>query len=259
MRFDLLRLFRTKGKPSRDAIEADFGSPDRAARELTLKASFGGAPAQPVELFDMNIHGARVIAPFHFAPSEADGQPVRLDIRHESRQWAVQAHSRVTQLNRWSDDKVMLELEFTQLGALYAQLDNALGRYFNRRGEDRVAPAEGERIGVRLARGPHRVRGLASDLSSTGLCTRAPLVQAAVFRLGEHVQASIDLPGSAEEIEVSGTVRHGYRDGEDVHLGIEFDRGATHGMARRRTEYLKYIERRREAEAHEPGPARRPA
>jgi len=253
MRFNLLRVFLPKSaseEGSSDAIVAggDEG-PSPIAQELVVRASINDGPLEQVELFDMNIRGARVLVPIHVAPGELSDAPVALDIEHVTGGWKVRVHARMTQLNHWSDELVMLEVEFIRLGELYAQLDNALGKYFNRRGSDRVTPAEDDRVGVRLAYGPHRVRGLASDLSSTGICTRAPLVQAAVFHLGEQIRAYISLPGTTEEIEVPGVVKHGYRRGEDVHLGVEFDLSAPCPMTDRRTEYLRYIERRRKAGA----------
>ncbi|MDC3307234.1 PilZ domain-containing protein [bacterium] len=251
MRFNLFRFLRLNRDADPDSAltspdsEAEQQNP--VARELVLRATIDGAPVDGLELFDMNIRGARVLVPFQFAPTEIADQAVALDVEHETGNWTIRVHARMIQLNHWGDDRVMLELEFTRVGELYAQLDNALGRYFNRRDSDRVAPAEHERVGVRIAYGPHRVRGLASDLSSTGLCARAPLVQAAVFQLGEHVKAFISLPGRDEEIEVAGVVKHGYRKSEDVFLGIEFDLSAPCAMTSRRTEYLKYIEQRRKA------------
>jgi hypothetical protein len=250
MPFNLFRLFRSRSEdpnPSTESFSGDEDVQNPVARELALHLAFEGAVAERVELFDMNIRGARILVPFQVAPEEAAGQAVLLDVAHESGSWRVEVHATVTQLSLWNDSTVMLEVEFTRLGELYAQLDNALGRYFNRRVSGRVAPAQGERIGVRLAYGPHRVRGLASDLSSTGICARAPLVQAAVFHLGERVKAFIDLPGRGEEIEVPGVVKHGYRHGEDVHLGIEFDLSVESGMTARRTEFLRYIDARRKA------------
>ena len=52
---------------------------------------------------------------------------------------------------------------------------------------------------------------------------------------------------TGEEIEVPGVVKHGYRHGEDVHLGIEFDLSVESGMTARRTEFLRYIDARRKA------------
>ncbi|MGB0333433.1 MAG: PilZ domain-containing protein [Planctomycetota bacterium] len=253
MRFNLFRIFRPQ--PTADLETSDGpvhdndDGPSEIAHEVAILASINGGAPESVELFDMNIRGARILVPFQFAPTELSDTPVALDIEHRSGSWSVRAHAQLTQLNHWSDDQVMLELEFIRLGELYAQLDNALGRYFNRRGSDRVVPADDDRVGVRLAYGPHRVRGLASDLSSMGICTRAPLVQAAVLHIGERIKAYISLPGTTEEIEVPGVVKHGYREGEDVHLGVEFDLSAPCPMTERRTEYLKYIERRRKAGA----------
>ncbi len=257
MRFNLFRFFRSNRDPDTNSTaERTDEQPSPVARELALRGTIDGNPIDQIELFDMNIRGARVLIPFQLAPTEAGDQAVALDVEHETGNWSVRVHARVVQLHNWSDERVMLELEFTRVGELYAQLDNALGRYFNRRDSDRVTPSDNERVGVRIAYGHHRVRGLASDLSSTGLCTRAPLVQAAVFQLGEHIKAYISLPGKDEEIEVGGVVKHGYRTGEDVYLGIEFDLSAPCSMAEHRTDYLRYIEQRRKASSA-PGRSRR--
>jgi hypothetical protein len=200
-----------------------------------------------VELHDMNIQGAKVVIPFHLAPVGGEGQAVVLDVHHPRDDWRVRANAQVKQLGKRDEQSVLMELQFTRLGELYAQLDDALGRYFNRRTSRRVKPDLDTKVGVRVAYGPHRVRGEAHDLSRTGIGVVAPLVQAAIFRAGERVRVYIDLPGHKEEFEVLGVVKHGYRNGEEVLLGIEFDLLSDTPMRDRRGEYLDYVEERREA------------
>ncbi|MEM7517665.1 MAG: PilZ domain-containing protein [Planctomycetota bacterium] len=199
-----------------------------------------------VDLYDMNIQGAEIRLPFHLAPLGGEGELVELDIHHPRDGWRVRAVGRVRKLEKWDDATVLVEVQFSNLGDLYAQLDDALGRYFNRRSAARIKPDIDSVVRVKLAYGPHRVRGAAQDLSRTGLGIVLPLVQAAIFRSGERVKIYLDVPGTKEPFEGVGVVKHGYRSGEDVVLGVEFDLLADSPMKKRRNEFLGYIEQRRE-------------
>ena len=200
-----------------------------------------------VDLHDMNIQGAEIVLPFHLAPLNGEGQPVELEVQHPIDGWNVRAVGRVRKLDKCGGANVLVEVQFTQLGDLYAQLDDALGRYFNRRSATRVKPDLDTNVHVKLSYGPHRLRGNAHDLSRTGLGVVLPLVQAAVFRSGERVKVTLDIPNAGQEFEGPGLVKHGYRSGPDVVLGVEFDLLADSPMRKRRSEYLKYVEERREA------------
>ena len=198
-----------------------------------------------VELYDMSIQGAEIVLPFHLAPLGGEGEVVEMDIRHPKDGWQVTAVGRVRRVDKWDDSLVRVEIQFSQLGDLYAQLDDALGRYFNRRSATRVKPELDDSVHVKLAYGPHRLRGVAHDLSGTGLGVTLPLVQAAVFRSGERVTVYVDVPGLKTPLESPGIVKHGYRNGVDVVLGVEFDLLADSPMRMRRNEYLDYVEKRR--------------
>lgn len=246
MRFSLFKRSQTSDEtPIDEGERLHVAIPE--AEELQVHLCIGeDAPVQ-VELADMNIQGAKIVLPFHLAPLGGEGQVVVLDVHHPEDGWRVQATAQVGKLHKCDDQQVLMELQFTRLGELYAQLDDALGRYFNRRSSKRVKPDVDTRIAVRVAYGPHRVRGVALDLSRTGIGVAAPLVQAAIFRSGERVRVFIELPGHKEEFEVLGVIKHGYRNGEEVLLGIEFDLLSDTPMRERRGEYLDYVEKRREA------------
>ncbi len=217
------------------------------AQDLTVMLQLEGQQPFRVDLHDMNIQGAEVILPFHLAPLGGEGEVVQLTVQHVSDGWLVTAIGCVRRLNKCGSAAVFLEIQFTQLGDLYAQLDDALGRYFNRRSATRVKPDLEVDVRVKLSYGPHRLRGIAHDLSLTGLGVTLPLVQAAVFKSGERVKATIDIPGISNEFEGPGVVKHGYRSGPNVVLGVEFDLLADSPMRKRRPEYVKFVEGRREA------------
>lgn len=217
------------------------------AQDLRVRLQLEGQQPFQVDLHDMNIQGAELVVPFHLAPLGGEGELVELDVTHPKDGWQVRALGHVRRLDKVSDSDVLLEIQFTQLGDLYAQLDDALGRYFNRRSATRVKPELESNVRVKLSYGPHRLRGVAHDLSRTGVGVELPLVQAAVFRSGERVKVTLDVPGIAREFEGPGLVKHGYRNGPDVVLGVEFDLLADSPMRKRRAEYLAYVEGRREA------------
>lgn len=233
--------------PGKDDTAVPLSSALPEAQDLTVTLHLEGQQPFKVDLHDMNIQGAEIILPFHLAPLGGEGEVVQLTVEHRRDGWLVTAIGCVRRVEKCGSAKVLLELQFTQLGDLYAQLDDALGRYFNRRSAARVKPEIEMNVRVKLSYGHHRLRGVAHDLSLTGLGVVLPLVQAAVFRSGERVKATIDIPGIAPEFEGPGIVKHGYRSGENVVLGVEFDLLADSPMRNRRAEYLKYVEGRRDA------------
>ncbi|MEM6674896.1 MAG: PilZ domain-containing protein [Planctomycetota bacterium] len=250
MKFSLFKRSNGDGQPEDRHPEPP---PERLhdsipeAEELQVNLCVEGEPPILVELIDMNIQGAQVVVPFHQAPLGSEGAAVILDVSHPDDGWRVRATAQVQKITKCDEQFVSMEVQFTRLGELYAQLDDALGRYFNRRSARRVKPDIDTKVSVRLAYGPHRVRGEAHDLSRSGIGVVAPLVQASIFRSGERVRIFIDLPGNKEEFEALGVIKHGYRNGEEVLLGIEYDLLSDTPMRERRGEYLEYVEERREA------------
>lgn len=198
----------------------------------------------PVKLHDLSIRGAQVIAGFELAPLE-EGSTATLDIHHPIDGWRVRCTSEVRSVVADGGTEVLLDLQFVRMGELFSQLDDALGRFFNRRTDDRVLPSTEGEVHVKIARERHRLRGIAHDLSPTGVGVRLPLAQAAILRGGAAVHVVVDIPELGEALECPATVRHGYRDGSDVVLGVEYDLEAESPMRERRAEYMEYIDERR--------------
>lgn len=243
-------LFRRAKRHSSAPAPKESTRPQHAAlpeaEDLQVQLILEGHQPFKVDLYDMNIQGAEIVLPFHLAPLGGEGEVVELDIYHPQDGWRVRAIGRVRKLDQWDDAMVLIEVQFSQLGDLYAQLDDALGRYFNRRSATRVKPDIDSVVRVKIAYGPHRVRGEAQDISRTGLGVTLPLVQAAIFRSGERVTIHVDVPGVKVPFEGPAVIKHGYRSGPDVVLGIEFDLLADSPMKKRRAEFLRYVETRRE-------------
>lgn len=215
------------------------------ASDLSACISFGDeGPPIGVELLDMNIQGAGLRMPFHLAPSTAADQFVELVVSHALDGWRVTTPARVTRVAKIDEQHVHVGLQFVNLGDLYAQLDDALGRYFNRRSTLRVQPAEGEEVRVRIAYQHHRLRGNAFDVSRTGVGVRLSLVQAAIFKTGEAVHLKLEIPTIKASLEAPASVRHGYRLREDVVLGMEFELDQPCSLSTHRKAFHAYIEGR---------------
>lgn len=245
MKFSLFK--RSRPEPEDDGRSRPLSPALPDAADLSVELRLAEQYPFKVELHDMNIQGAELIVPFHLAPLGGEGEVVELIVRHVRDGWTVTSVAFVRRIEKMGDASVFLELQFTNLGELYAQLDDALGRYFNRRSATRVKPELERGIKVKLAHGAHRVRGVAHDLSLTGAGVTLPLVQAAVFRGGERVEVTLDIPEAQPEFVGPGVVKHGYRLGQNVVLGVEFDLLADSSMRKRRGEYVRFVEERRAA------------
>lgn len=241
----------------RDANDGPTPDPERAesrlyhhsripdAEALVAHLSLGDdGPPVAVDLLDMNIQGAGVAMPFHLAPTTASNQFYELAVSHARDGWRVTSFARVTRVEKLDEQRVHVGLQFVNLGDLYAQLDDALGRYFNRRIDLRVAPEEGQSVALRIAYKHHRLRGVAHDVSRTGVGVRMSLVQAATFKTGEQVALTLYLPKSPAPLETPATVRHGYRHQEDVVLGLEFEHDERCSLYKRRKELHAYLAER---------------
>lgn len=241
MKFSLFKRGRRDAEETPESPLSGPALPDAADLHVMLRLD--GQHPFKVDLHHMNIQGAEILVPFHLAP-QREGDVVELKVRHIKDCWSVTTVAFVRRVAKASDDTVMLELQFTNLGDLYAQLDDALGRYFNRRSATRVKPELENGIKVKLAYGSHRVRGVAHDLSLTGLGATVSLAEAVVFKGGELAQITLDIPECQPELVGPCVVKHGYRVGPSVVLGVEFDLLAESSMRRRRAEYVRFIEQR---------------
>lgn len=245
MKFSLFKRNRPASEESQPSRPLSPALPDAADLHVDLRL----AEQHPfrVELHDMNIQGAQIIVPFHVAPLQGEGEVVELIVKHIQDGWNVTTVAFVRSVEKISSDEVMIDIQFTNLGELYAQLDDALGRYFNRRSAARVRPELASDVKVKLAYGAHRVRGVAHDLSMSGLGATITLAQAVVFKGGERAEVTIDIPDCQPEFVGPCVIKHGYRQGPNVVLGVEFDLLAESPMRKRRNDYVKYIDRRYQA------------
>ena len=239
----MLNLFKRGRRGPDEAPGSSLASPalpDAADLHVTLRA--GGEPPFRVRLERMSIQGANIVLPFHLAP--LDGSVAELEIRHIKDHWTVTTAALAREARKASSDSVRVELQFTNLGGLYAQLDDALGRYFNRRAATRITPRFPAEVKVKLAHGAHRARGTAHDLSLTGIGATVSLAEAFPFKGSELAELTLDIPGYQPELVGPVFVKHVHRAGPRAVLGVEFDLLADSPLRARRAEYVRFLKER---------------
>lgn len=239
----MLSLFKRGRRGPDEAPEgstAGHALPDAADLHVTLRT--GSEPPFRVHLHGMSIRGADIVLPFHLAP--VDGSVAELEVRHIKDRWTVTTAAVAREARKASSDSVHVELQFTNLGGLYAQLDDALGRYFNRRAATRITPELPADIRVKLAHGAHRARGTAHDISLTGIGATVSLAEAFPFKGGELAEITLDIPGCQPELVGPVLVKHVHRAGPSAVLGVEFDLLADSPLRTRRAEYVRFLEER---------------
>ena len=232
--------------PEEQRLYAHSRIPDAADLTTYLRLEDEGEPIL-VELIDMSIQGAGIKVPFHLAPVDGHAHYVELVVSHALDGWKVSSLATVSRVQKIDDAFVHVGLQFANLGDLYAQLDDALGRYFNRRASTRVKPALEESLPVKISYEHHRLRGRAQDLSRTGIGVRMTLVDASVLESGEIVKVRFEVPGMKEALEVPARVRHGYRVAEDVVLGLEYDLDKDSALKQNFRRYQDYLAEREKA------------
>jgi c-di-GMP-binding flagellar brake protein YcgR len=144
-------------------------------------------------------------------------------IIHPHEGWEVVTPAMVRVVDRAEDNGMSnVGVEFINPGQLYAQLQDELGRYFNRRNSERVRP-EGKEPTLRIKVRGTRVTGKVFDLSVVGLGAWVDTVLAAGLKQGDDVSFSLELPGNKQPIEGQARVVRLVPQGRSKYLGLQFD------------------------------------
>ena len=129
------------------------------------------------------------------------------------------------------DDAIDWGLEFINLGNLYGQWDNVLGRYFNRRRAKRVAPDLDRKIAGELIRGEQAVSAAIHDLTTFGAGVTVRHSEAADLDRNEVVEIRFRLPKGRRHLQGKAFVRQLRHAGAHDFVGLEFDLTDPDGMA----------------------------
>jgi PilZ domain len=199
-----------------------------------------------VGVTDLSLEGAGIEIPFHLDPEFEAGDLVDLALSHMHDGWSVTTSAQVEQTHPKIGANVPYGLTFLGTGSLYAQMEDTLGRYFNRRRHERVRPDLDKDVEVRLRQGGHRPRGPMHDLSSSGMCVAIDLVAAVSLKTGAQVEIRFELPGCKGEFEGRANLVARRRLGPKEFVSLEFDLQAGGSLAERHGDLVGYVARRSE-------------
>ena len=173
-------------------------------------------------LDDLCIQGANVRVSRETVPYLHEEQVIAARIEHPREGWSVTSPCMVRSIEETSGFYVKVGLEFINSGDLYSQLDDQLGKYFNRRSKDRVRSGP-EQFSLRLSRKAMRLNATVHDLSELGLGAWVDHVQAIRLEEGDTLQFNLS-HNMGEKRFVQGRLvvarkeSHGARD----YIGLRF-------------------------------------
>lgn len=239
----MFSVFRRRG-PAAAEIHDPLRLPVREREALAAWIVVEGEDAAPVELLELSVAGATVRVPFAWDPHLRIDDVGVLRIESAAGTWAIQSAAQVHERRRDGENAFRYGLDFVGEGDLFAQLESAAGRWFNRRRHARARPELDHELTVQLAYKHYRSTGTISDISESGLCVVVDSMSAAPFRDGEPIQVSFELPGVKRPFEGVGVLRGQRRQRGRAYVGIEFDLDARTGLGKRHDKLAEYVEKR---------------
>ncbi|HPF14072.1 MAG: PilZ domain-containing protein [Planctomycetes bacterium] len=172
-------------------------------------------------LDDLCIQGANVRVSRDAVPYLHIDQVIAARIEHIKEGWSVTSPCMVRSIETTARFYVKVGIEFINSGDLYSQLDDQLGKYFNRRENDRIRVGAGN-LGLRLSRKAMRLQASVHDLSEMGIGAWVDHVQAVKLGVGDTLQFRLksreDNSFVQGRVQVARKESHGARD----YVGLVF-------------------------------------
>ncbi len=196
--------------------------------------------ATQAELIDLASGGAAIGVTAEVALGLRIGAEVSLRI--EAGDQRVFARSLVRSVGS-GDVVIRVGLQFSERERVWAQLDERLWRYFNRRQGFRVGPGRDQRgPAVVTLRGPGtEFAGVIHDLSTTGLSIRVSTKDDVRFTLGELFSAEFTLPIPGPPFRLGVVAMHESVVRGSRRVGFRFDPLATPGLEHEVERILQYV------------------
>lgn len=186
---------------------------------LIVELGLPGGETVPGSLLDLTIDGAGILMPRVLVPHLVEGHSVLFSVEHSSHEWLVQTQAQVVRLFPQGPHEVLVGLCFENSGNLYAQLDDAMGRYFNRRKDGRVLAPESDSLAVHISNGATKCLGRIYDLSHEGVGLALPYMQGLELQPGGDLGVRFKLPGSRKEMAGMVQVRQRHVLGGVAYVG----------------------------------------
>ncbi len=226
-------FFKRKKKQEGRAGEPD-GETDASAKRrhyrrspsrkhaLGVKVSRKGATIASAEVGDLAIGGVRLIFPKGAVPDLTEGEVVELNFSSLMHPGSVHGNARFLRALRQPDGSLQHVLEFTDLDALYPQLDPFFWNFFNRRRFVRIRPALDRRLPLSLQAGAAAFEVSVNDVSTHGVGFVLEASRAEGLLAAANYEISFPIPGSEERFASRAERRHATPHGKNVLFGLEF-------------------------------------
>ena len=233
-----------------EPAEADLYDPRRLVitnpDALDSSLSRAGESPVPVALVDLSVSGASVHVRSHLDPNLGIDDIVEITISGTGEEWTLTTSAMVYERAAEVEmGRVKYGLDFVNEGDLFAKLEEAAGRWFNRRRNQRAKPELDCQPRIDISYKHYRSRGLVFDVSVTGLCAKLDPMAASPFRVGDLIQMSFELPGIKRPFDCTGVLRTVRRFRGSAYVGVEFDLEESSQLSRRHYgELVTYVEKR---------------
>lgn len=239
----MFSVFRRRGSQAAE-IHDPLRLPVREREALAAWLDVDGEDPAPVELLELSVAGASVRVAFAYDPHLGVDDVGTLRIESAAGTWSIQSDAQVHERERDGEAAFRYGLDFVGESDLFAQLDSAAGRWFNRRRHPRARPELDHELPVKLAFKHYRSAGTIADISESGMCVVVDPMSAAPFRDGEPIQVSFELPHVKRPFEGRGFLRGQRRQRGRAYVGIEFDLDARTSLGKRHAKLVEYVDKR---------------
>jgi hypothetical protein len=210
---------RPKGQPEQRAhYRSELGS--NHSLEITLEPP--DRSLIPAELVNLTVRGAGVRVPAETATGLEGDDVLEVCISSKRDRWTIKTPAVVRQVNE-ERGHLSCGIEFINLGNLYSQMEDALGRYFNRRAHLRVHPHFDRPDSVTLSSMGNKMMGTVYDLTTHGLGIVLSHVEAAPLKLETEARVSLQLGRKKAVLDGPTVIRHRRKLSMGELVGVEFD------------------------------------
>lgn len=195
----------------------------------------------PADLNDLHIGGAGASIPTELDPGIQADDMVRITVAHPVDGWSVTTPAKVEYKVPEARDLIRFGFAFVNQGNLYAQLDNAMVRYFNRRRGNRIFTSLDESFDAELKSNGKSIQGRVHDISRVGISLVVDKQLLERFRGNDALDVEFRLPGSSRLLQGTGKIIQKRELGEHSFIAVEFDIEDRRGFSKYQDRLSEYV------------------
>ncbi|MBL4771301.1 MAG: PilZ domain-containing protein [Planctomycetes bacterium] len=192
------------------------------SESLVVELDLADGDMAPADLYDLTIEGSAIIVPEDLVSEIELDDVLQFTLAHPMHGWSVCTPAKVVRKAPQGPHQTLIGLKFINTGNLYSQLDNAMGRYFNRRKFNRVHPDKGKTLQVKIANGSTQYTGKIYDVSTEGLGITLPQAEGSELHPDMPLSIAFVLPNTEKLIQGEVSVRNRRMMNDQAFVGVLF-------------------------------------